>query len=111
MKKATTHCDNKIKDKHSRIFGWLKRQAVGHHQGFARLIHVENVFIFYRMAYAFAAIKRVFTAEKYKAMHQYLEDRGGILKERQENMANTQNVREGCQKSLLDFFGKFVTYE
>ena len=62
---------------------WLKRQAVGHHQGFSRLIHVENVFIFYHQAYAFAAIKRVYTAEKYKAMHKYLEDQGSVLQEKQ----------------------------
>ena len=51
---------------------WLKRQAMAHHQGFARLIHIENVFYFYRQTFAFAAIKRVYTAEKYKAMHKYL---------------------------------------
>lgn len=33
------------------------------------MIHIENVFIFYRLSYAFAAIKRKYTAEKYKAMY------------------------------------------
>jgi hypothetical protein len=83
---------------------------MGHHQGFARMIHIENVFIFYRLTFAFAAIKRVYTVEKYKAMHKYLEDQGNVLKERQENSANLTNARKDCEKSLLDFFGKFVTY-
>ena len=50
-------------------FGYLKRLAKGHHLGFSIMIHIENVFIFYRMTYAFAAIKRKYTVEKYKAMH------------------------------------------
>ena len=50
------------------IFAYLRRQTQGHHQGFARMIHIENVFIFYRLSVAFAAIKRQYTAEKYKAM-------------------------------------------
>lgn len=110
IKKAVSFCEAKIKSKHKSIFLWLKRQALGHHQGFARLIHIENVFLFYRQAYAFAAIKRVYTAEKYTAMHRYLEDQGNVLKERQENLANTQNTRKGCEQDLLNFFGKFVTH-
>ena len=93
IKKAKEFADNKIKERHQKIFFWIKRQAQGHFQGFARLIHIENVFIFYRLAYSFAAVKRVYTAEKYKAMHKMLEDQGSILKEREENKQNMINTR------------------
>jgi len=53
---------------------------MAHHRGFSMMIHIENVFIFYRMAYAFAAIKRVYTAKKYKAMYKFLEEQGDVLK-------------------------------
>lgn len=59
------------------------------------MIHIENVFIFYRLTYAFAAIKRKYTAEKYKVMHKFLEDQGNVLKARDENMINLQNNRAG----------------
>jgi len=62
MAKAVKYYNEKVKLKHRQIFIWMKRQAQGHHQGFSRLIHVENVFYFYRLTYAFAAIKRVYTA-------------------------------------------------
>ena len=83
QKKVTKHFENKIKNRHKRIFMWWRRQAVGHFKGFARLCHAENIFYFYRLVYAFAAIKRVYTAEKYKALEKELEDQGSVLNERQ----------------------------
>jgi hypothetical protein len=35
------------------------------------------------MTYAFAAIRRKYTAEKYKAMHKFLEEQGDVLKTRE----------------------------
>jgi hypothetical protein len=61
----------------------LRRQAQGHHQGFARMIHIENVFIFYHLSYALAAIKRKYTSEKYKSMLKELEESGNLLKQRE----------------------------
>lgn len=61
------------------IFNKLKRLAKGHHNGFAIMIHIQNVFIFYRLANGLAAIKRKYTEEKYKAMHKMLEEEGNVL--------------------------------
>jgi len=44
-------------------------------------------------------------------MHKLLEDQGNVLKVREENMINLQNVRGNCEENLQKFFGKFVTYE
>ena len=66
---------------------------MAHFKGFKRLIHVDSIFYFYRLTYAFAAIKRVYTAEKYKAMEKQLEDQGTLLNDRQENKKNIENAR------------------
>ena len=34
-----------------------------------------------------------------------------MLEERSENMKNTINTRQDCENDLLEFFGRFVTYE
>ena len=68
-KKVQKYYDDKQKNRFRLIFYWLKRQAMAHNQGFKRLQHVDNIYYFYRLTYAFAAIKRVYTAEKYIAMH------------------------------------------
>jgi hypothetical protein len=60
-KKIDGFIDEVKKKQVSRIFYRLKRLARGHHQGFATMIHVENVFIFYRLANGLAAIKRKYT--------------------------------------------------
>lgn len=54
------------------MFGYVRRLSVGHRRGFAAMINIENVFIFYREAVGFAGIKRKFTVEKYKAMQKEL---------------------------------------
>ena len=56
---------------------------MAHFKGFKRLTHVDSIFYFYRLTYAFAAVKRVYTAEKYKAMEKELEDQGTLLNDRQ----------------------------
>ena len=84
---------------------------MGHQQGFRQLIHIENVFIFYRVAWAFAAVKREYTARKYEAMYKELEDKGNVLKEKQENNANLQNSKADAEQALKDFFGQFIEYE
>ena len=95
-RKVDKYVEAQTKKRISDIFGYIKRVAKGHRLGFSIMIHIENVFIFYRMSYAFAAIKRKFTVEKYKAMHKELEDEGNILKSREENMINMQNARAGA---------------
>jgi cell division protein FtsB len=69
--------------KMSNIFQYIKRVARGHQLGFSIMIHIENVFIFYRLTCGFAAIKRKYTAEKYKAMYKELEDDSNLLKSRE----------------------------
>lgn len=39
-KKAKLFFERKNHDRFKAIFYWLKRQAVGHNQGFARMIHI-----------------------------------------------------------------------
>ena len=92
-KKVDRFIEDKLLLKKKTIFRWVKRQAVGHQQGFRQLIHIENVFIFYRVAWAFAAVKREFTAKKYEAMYKELSDKGNVLKEKEENNANLQNTK------------------
>ena len=74
QKKVDKYLEDKRKGLLQNSFTYIKRVTKGHRIGFSIMIHIENVFIFYRMAYAFAAVKRKFTAEKYKAMHKQLED-------------------------------------
>ena len=92
-KKVRKYYEDKQRNRFKRVFFWLKRQAMAHNRGFKRLQHVDNIYYFYRLAYAFAAIKRTYTAEKYIAMHKQLEDQGSLLTESQENLKDTENVR------------------
>ena len=44
----------------------LRKCLMDHKQGFARLIHAENVMMFYRMAYAWNALLNKNEVEQYK---------------------------------------------